>query len=146
VQHGNVQTAVSIGADQVIDYTKEDFTAVRARYDIVVDIAGNRTLAETRRVLVPRGVLVAVGGPNEGHWLRPMSRSARMALQSPLVGQHLVFFLACQNKPGLAVPQKLLEDGRLRPVPDRTYPLSNVAHAIVYLEQGHATGKVAITV
>jgi NADPH:quinone reductase-like Zn-dependent oxidoreductase len=142
----NVEIAVSIGADQVIDYTREDFTQVRGRYDLVVDIAGNRTLAETRRVLVPKGVLVAVGGPNKGHWIGPLGRSVTMALLSPAVSQQMTFFLAHQNKADLAVLRELLEDGKVRPVLDRTYPLSDVAGAIAYLEQGHARGKVAITV
>jgi len=141
----NVEKAVSIGADQVIDYTREDFTQVRGRYDLVVDIAGNRTVAETRRVLVPKGVLVAVGGPNKGRWIGPLGRSVTMALLSPAVSQHMAFFLAHQNKADLAVLRELLEGGKVRPVVDRTYPLNDVAGAIAYLEQGHARGKVAIT-
>jgi NADPH:quinone reductase-like Zn-dependent oxidoreductase len=142
----NVETAVSIGADQVIDYTREDFTQARGRYDLVVDIAGNRTLAQTRQVLVPKGVLVMVGGPDKGHWIGPLGRSVRMALLSPAVSQQMTFFLAHQNKTDLAVLRELLEGGKIRPVLDRTYPLSDVAEAIAYLERGHARGKVAITV
>ena len=142
----NVEIAVSIGADQVIDYTREDFTQVRGRYDLVVDIAGNRTLAETRRVLAPKGVLVAVGGPNKGRWIGPLGRSVKMALLSPAVSQQMTFFLAHQNKTDLAVLRELLEGEKVRPVLDRTYPLSDVAEAIAYLEYGHARGKVAITI
>jgi NADPH:quinone reductase-like Zn-dependent oxidoreductase len=79
----NVEMVASIGADQVIDYTAEDFTQARQQYDLLIDIAGNRTLAETRRVLVPKGVLVGVGGPNKGRWIGPLGRTARMALLSP---------------------------------------------------------------
>lgn len=141
----NVEIAASIGADEVIDYTRDDFTQARQRYDLVVDIAGNRTLAATRRVLAPKGVLVAVGGPNKGRWIGPLGRSVRMAVLSPVVSQRMAFFLAQQNKADLAVLRELLEAGKVRPVLDRIYPLSDVAEAIAYLEQGHARGKVAIT-
>jgi NADPH:quinone reductase-like Zn-dependent oxidoreductase len=142
----NVEMVASIGADRVIDYTREDFTQARRQYDLVVDIAGNRRLAETRRVLVPKGVLVAVGGPNKGRWIGPLGRSVKIALLSPAVSQRLTFFLAHQNKTDLAVLRELLETGKVTPVVDRTYPLSEVAEAIGYLEAGHATGKVAVTV
>jgi NADPH:quinone reductase-like Zn-dependent oxidoreductase len=142
----NTELVASIGADQVIDYTREDFTRAARRYDLLVDIAGNRTLAETRRVLAPKGVLVGVGGPDKGRWIGPLGRSVRMALLSPAVSQRMVFFLARQNKADLAVLRELLEAGKVTPVVDRTYPLSEVAEAIGYLEEGHARGKVAITV
>jgi NADPH:quinone reductase-like Zn-dependent oxidoreductase len=142
----NLEMVASIGADQVIDYTREDFTQARGEYDLLIDIAGNRTLAQTRRVLAPRGVLVAVGGPNKGRWIGPLGRSARMALLSPAVSQRMVGFLAHQNKADLAVLRDLLEAGKLVPVIDRAYPLSQAAEAIGYLEQGHARGKVVITV
>jgi NADPH:quinone reductase-like Zn-dependent oxidoreductase len=142
----NAELVASIGADQVIDYAREDFTRTGRRYDLLVDIAGNRTLAETRRVLAPKGVLVGVGGPNKGRWIGPLGRSVRMALLSPAVSQRMVFFLARQNKTDLAVLRDLLEAGKVTPVVDRTYPLSEVAEAIGYLEEGHARGKVAITV
>ncbi len=142
----NAEMVASIGADQVVDYTREDFTRAGRRYDLLVDIAGNRTLSETRRVLVPKGVLVAVGGPDKGHWIGPLGRTARMALLSPAVSQRMVFFLAHQNKGDLAVLHELLEAGKVTPVIDRTYPLSAAAEAIGYLEEGHARGKVVITV
>jgi len=112
----------------------------------VIDIAGNRTLAETRRVLVPKGVLVAVGGPDRGRWIGPLGRSARMVVLSPAVGQRLVSFLAHQSKADLAVLGELIQAGKVTPVIDRTYPLSEAAEAIGYLEQGHARGKVVITI
>ena len=142
----NVEMVASIGADRVIDYTREDFTRAGRRYDLLIDIAGNRTLAETRRVLAPKGVLVGVGGPNRGRWIGPLGRSARMALVSPAVTQRMVFFLARQNKADLAVLRELLDAGKIIPVIDRAYPLAEVAAAIRYLEEGHARGKVAITV
>ncbi len=142
----NAELVASIGADQVIDYAREDFTRTGRRYDLLVDIAGNRTLADTRRVLAPKGVLVGVGGPNKGRWIGPLGRSVRMALLSPAVSQRMVFFLARQNKTDLAVLRELLEAGKVTPVVDRTYLLSEVAEAIGYLEEGHARGKVTITV
>ena len=142
----NAELAASLGADQVIDYTREDFTQARRRYDLVIDIAGSRPVAETRRVLVPKGVLVAVGGPNKGRWIGPLGRSARMELLSPVVSQRMTSFLAHQNKDDLAVLRELVETGKVTPVIDRTYSLSEAAEAIGYLEAGHARGKVAITV
>ena len=142
----NVEMVASIGADQVIDYTREDFTRAGRRYDLLVDIAGNRSLSETRRVLVPKGTLVAVGGPDKGRWIGPLARTARMAVLSPVVSQRMTFFLARQNKEDLAVLRDLLDAGKVTPVIDRVYPLSDVAEAMRYLETGHARGKIVITV
>jgi NADPH:quinone reductase-like Zn-dependent oxidoreductase len=142
----NVETAAAIGADHVVDYTREDFTQARQRYDLLVDIAGNRTLSETRRVLVPKGVLVMVGGPNKGRLIGPLGRSLRMASLNPVVSQRMVFFLAHLNKDDLTVLRELVESGKVTPVIDRSYPLAETADAMDYLEQGHARGKVVVTV
>ena len=142
----NVGMVASIGADHVVDYTREDFTRAERRYDLLIDIAGNRSLAETRRVLVPKGVLVVVGGPNKGRWIGPFGRTIRMLLQSPAVSQRMVSFLAHQNRDDLAVLRQLLDAGKVTPVIDRTYRLNQVAEAVRYLETGHARGKVVITV
>lgn len=142
----NVEMVASIGADKVVDYTREDFTRAGQRYDVIVDIAGNHTLAECRRVLTPRGVLVGVGGPDKGRWIGPLARPAAMLVLSPLVSQRMVFFLARLNRDDLAVIGNLIEARKITPVIDRTYPLTDVPEAISYLERGHARGKVVITV
>ena len=142
----NVGMVASIGADQVVDYTREDFTRAERRYDLLIDIAGNRSLAETRRVLAPKGALVVVGGPNKGRWIGPFGRTIRMLLQSPAVSQRMVSFLAHQNRDDLAVLRELLDAGKVTPVIDRAYRLNQVAEAVRYLETGHARGKVVITV
>ncbi|HET6212917.1 MAG TPA: NAD(P)-dependent alcohol dehydrogenase [Micromonosporaceae bacterium] len=142
----NVEMVRSIGADQVIDYTKDDFTRTGLRYDLMVDIAGNRTLAENRRVLAPNGILVGVGGPIEGNWIAPLIRPLAMLILSRFVSQKMAPMLAHESRDDLVVLRELLETGRVSPVIDRTYPLSQVPEAMRYLEAGHAQGKVVITV
>jgi NADPH:quinone reductase-like Zn-dependent oxidoreductase len=142
----NEEMVAAIGADHVIDYTRQDFTSDKQKYDLLIDIAGNRTLSQTRRTLVPNGVLVVVGGPDKGRWIGPLGRSARAALLSPAVSQRMVSFLAQQTKDDLAVLRELLETGKVTPVIDRTYPLTDVAEAMRHLEAGHARGKIVITV
>jgi NADPH:quinone reductase-like Zn-dependent oxidoreductase len=136
----------SIGADHVIDYTKEDFTSTGQRYDVLIDIAGGKSVSECRRILTARGVLVGVGGPISGQWIGPLAGPARLLVLSPFVSQRLVPFLAQQSREDLAVLRQLLEEKTVRPVIGRKYPLSEVPEAIRYLEEGHATGKVVITV
>ena len=142
----NVQMVRSIGADHVIDYTKEDYTTTGQRYDLLVDIAGNRTLAECRRVLAPAGALVGVGAPDKGRWLGPAARGMKIVLLSPVVSQRLTVFLAQQRRDDLAFLRDLIEAGKLTPVIDTTYPLSAVAQAMAHLETGHARGKVVISI
>jgi NADPH:quinone reductase-like Zn-dependent oxidoreductase len=142
----NVDVVRSIGAARVIDYTQEDFTRIGRRYDILIDIAGNRSLADCRRVLADHGVLVGVGGPDNGNWIGPLARPIAMLVQSPIMSQSMVFFIARQSKDDLAVMAELLETRKVTPVIDRTYPLKDVPDAIRYLELGHARGKVVVTV
>jgi NADPH:quinone reductase-like Zn-dependent oxidoreductase len=142
----NVELVSSIGADRVVDYTRDDFTRAGQRYDLIIDIAGNRSLSECRRVLTPRGVLVGVGGPATGQLIGPLIRPLKMALVSPFLRQNLVPILARQSRDDLAELRELLADGRVTPVIDRTYPLAEAADAIRYLETGHARGKVVITI
>ncbi len=135
----------SIGADQVIDYTKEDFADGRNRYDVILDIAGNRSLSQLRRALKPRGTLVIVGGEDAGNWLG-IRRQLRAAALSPFVRQKLGFFISKERSQDLEELRKLLEAGAVKPVVDRTFSLDEVPEAIRYLRDGHARGKIVITV
>jgi NADPH:quinone reductase-like Zn-dependent oxidoreductase len=141
----NVGMVRSIGADQVIDYTQEDFTKSGQRYDLILDMIGNHSLSDCRRALTPEGTLVLVGGPDEGRWLRPLTGMLKPVVLSRFVSQNLVMFLARRSKEDLIIMQELLEAGKVTPVIDRSYPLSEVPEAIRYLEEGHAQGKVVIT-
>jgi len=135
----------SIGADHVIDYTREDITRSGQRYDLILDMAGNRSLSHLRRVLTPKGTLVIVGGTG-GRWLMGVGRTLRAAVVSPFVSQSLRPFLAAPTKEDLAVLKELIESGEVTPVIDRTYGLSEVPEAIGYVGERHTRGKVAITV
>jgi NADPH:quinone reductase-like Zn-dependent oxidoreductase len=142
----NVAMVKSIGADHVIDYTKEDFTQGSARYDLIIDNVGNHALSEYRHVLTPNGALVIVGGPSDNLWLGPLTTTAKAYFVAPFVSQKLIFMLAQTNKDDLNVLREMMEAGKLTPVIDRRYPLAETAQAISYLEQGHAKGKVIIAV
>jgi NADPH:quinone reductase-like Zn-dependent oxidoreductase len=135
----------SIGADHVIDYTQEDFTQSGQRYDLIFDLVGNRSLSDCRRALTPTGTLILSSGDG-GRWLGPMGRIIHALVLSPFVGQKLGTFVASENHEDMIVLKDLIESGKVAPVIDRTYPLSQVAEAIRYLEEGHARGKVVITV
>jgi NADPH:quinone reductase-like Zn-dependent oxidoreductase len=142
----NVEMVRSIGANQAIDYTREDFTAGGRRYDLVLDMIGNHSLTECRRALTPEGTLVLVGGPDEGRWIGPLTGPLRAVALSRLVRQKLLPLLTHLNKNDLIVLRGLLEDGKVTPVVDRAYALREVPEAIRYLEEGHARGKVVITI
>jgi NADPH:quinone reductase-like Zn-dependent oxidoreductase len=141
----NVDMVYGIGADLVVDYTRDDFTRTGRRYELIVDTVGSRTTSEIRRVLTPSGVLVAVGGPINGNWIGPLISVAKLAVHSMFVSQSLVSMLARTRRDDLAALAALLESGTVTPVLDRTYPLDEVPEAIRYLEAGHARGKVVIT-
>jgi NADPH:quinone reductase-like Zn-dependent oxidoreductase len=141
----NVATARSLGADRVIDYTQEDFTKGSQRYDLIIDNVGSHSLSEYRRVLTPQGMLVIVGGPSDDPWLGPLSTSIKAALVDPFVSQKLSFFMADLNQTDLGTLGQLAATGKLTPVIDRRYPLSDTAAAIRYVEEGPARGKVVIT-
>jgi NADPH:quinone reductase-like Zn-dependent oxidoreductase len=135
----------AIGADHVIDYTRDDFVEGGQCYDVILDIGGNSSLSHLRRALAPRGTLIIVGGETDGRWLGGTDRQIRALALSPFVGQKLGTFVASENQEDMIVLKNLIESGKVAPVVDRTYPLRDVPEAIRYLEEGHAQGKVVIT-
>ena len=143
---GNVDIARSIGADHVVDYTQEDFTRSDERYDLMLDVAGSRSWSECRRVLNPQATLVIVGGPKTNRLLGPLSHLVKVRLAALRSSQKVVFFIAKFNKPDMVVLQELLESGKVRSVIDRRYELNEVADAFRYIEEGHAEGKIVLTV
>jgi NADPH:quinone reductase-like Zn-dependent oxidoreductase len=136
----------AIGADHVIDYTREDPTAGRHRYDVVIDIGGNRRLAQLRRALAPRGTLVLTGGEDGGRWLGGIGRNLQAQLLSPFVSQRLTAFIARERRADLITVAELAASGAITPAIDRAYPLSQAAGALRYLADGRARGKVVINV
>ncbi len=137
---------LALGADRVVDYTREDFTGGEQRYDVIVDTGGNRRLSELRRALTPAGRLVIVGGETGGRLLGGSERSIRALALSALVKQKLGTFIASENSADLIALRELAEAGKVTPAIDRTYPLSKVAAAIGRMQDGHARGKLVITV
>jgi NADPH:quinone reductase-like Zn-dependent oxidoreductase len=143
----NVDLVRSLGADRVIDYTREDFTKGSELYDLILDCVGNHGMLAYRRVLKPKGtyVLIGGGGPEDGRWIGPMARPVKALMLSPFVSQNFVMILAELNKDDLTILRDLMEAGKVTPFIDRRYTLSEVPAAIRYLEEGHARGKVVIT-
>jgi NADPH:quinone reductase-like Zn-dependent oxidoreductase len=142
----NLGLVRSIGADEVIDYTQADFTKGGQRYDLILDTVGTHSLSDYRRVLTPNGALIIVGSLDKGHWLGPLSGLIDAKLYSPFVSQKMVFVLAELNPKDLDILRDWMQTGKITPVIDRRYALSEVPEAIRYLEQGHARGKVIVTV
>jgi NADPH:quinone reductase-like Zn-dependent oxidoreductase len=143
---GKVDLVRSIGADQVIDYTRQDFTRSGQRYDVVLQLAGTRSPSDCRRALTPTGTLLLSSGESSGRWVGPIGRIVKALLLSPLVRQRLAPFEAKRSRQDLTAVKELIEAGKLTPVIDRTYSLSEVPEAIRYLEEGHARGKIVVTV
>jgi NADPH:quinone reductase-like Zn-dependent oxidoreductase len=142
----NVELVKSLGADHVIDYTHEDFTQGAERYDVIFDTVGNHPLSEYRRVMVPQGVFVIVGGQNTDPWIGPLAVPLKATLVSPFVSQKFQPFLAEINQKEVGVLADMLQSGKVTPVIDRTYPMSDIQSAMRYLLAGHARGKVVIEV
>src|SRR6266568_954200 len=144
----NLDMVRSLGADHVIDYTKEDFTNSDQRYDVILDNVANHSLSECRRVLNPKGkyVLIGGGGVNESRWLGPgLTHAFKAMVLSKFVSQKMGMMLAELNHNDLTLLGELMQSGKVTPVIDRRYKLSEVPEAIRYLEEGHARGKVVIT-
>jgi NADPH:quinone reductase-like Zn-dependent oxidoreductase len=142
----NVERARSLGADRVVDYTREDFTRDEERYDAFLDIAGNRSWRECRRILNPDARLVCVGGPKTGRFVGSFGRRVVDRLASTRTSQKVVLFIAKPDKDDLETLSGLLEAGTVTPVVDRRYELGEVREALSYLAQGHAQGKIVVTV
>lgn len=143
----NVDLVRSIGADHVIDYTREDFTQGGDRYDLMLDVAGSRSWSDCSRVLNEKATVVVVGGPKGNRWIGPLSQALKLRLGSVSDSRRVVApFLARINKDDLGVLKDLLETGTVAPVIDRQYELSEAPDAFRYLGEGHARGKVVITV
>jgi len=136
----------AIGADHIIDYTREDFTDGKRRYDVILDTGGNRRLSQLRRALTTTGTLVIVGGETEGRWLGGFDRQIRAHLMSLVVSQNLGTLTSSENSADLVVLKELIESGKVTPRVDKTYPLGDVPMAIRYMTDGHAGGKVVISV
>ena len=137
----------SLGADAVLDYTKDELAGEGRRYDLILDMGGNRSLSELRPALTPKGTLVLVGGEGGGRWIGgAMGRSLRALVLSPFVSHNLRMVVATTKAADLQILTELIEANKVTPVIDRTYPLSQVPDAIRYLHAGHARGKVVITV
>ena len=141
----NVERARSLGADHVIDYTREDFTQSKERFDVMFDNAGSRSWSECKRVLKPHARVVLVGGQMGSRILGPLGHVLKTKFAAMFGSRKAVFFVAKFNDADMQVLRALLEDGKVTPVVDRRYPLSEVADAFRYLGEGHAQGKVVIS-
>lgn len=142
----NVDMVRSIGADQVIDYTQEDFTRTDERHDLMLDVATSRSLSDCRRALTSQGTYVLIGGGSHSRWVGGLPRYFTTSALSPFVSQTMRAFFATRSQEDLVYMKNLLEAGKVTPIIDRTYPLSQTSQAISYVEEGHARGKVVITV
>ncbi len=141
----SVDMVRSIGADRVIDYTKENLTQTGQLYDAMLDLVGNRPLSDCRRTLTPRGTYVVVGVKDMDRWFG-LGRQIKALSLSPFVRQRMRVFVVRHNKQDLAVLKELVEAGKVTPIIDRRYALSDVSNALRYLGEGHSQGKIVITV
>jgi NADPH:quinone reductase-like Zn-dependent oxidoreductase len=142
----NVEQARSLGADDVIDYTREDFTRNGRRYDVLFDNSGSRSWSACRRVLAPDATVVLVGGPKTSRLLGPLGHFVAMKLGAVRSSQNAIFFVAKPNRPDLDALRDLIEAGTIAPVIERRYELRDVADALRYIGEGHARGKLVVTV
>ena len=136
----------SIGADHVIDYTREDFTQSGRRYDFILDNVASHPLSHVKRALTPTGTLQPSGVPSGGRWIGPLGHAVKAMVVSLFVRQILRPFVSLPKNEDLVVLKELIEAGKVTPVIDRTYPLSETPEAVGYVGEGHARAKVVITV
>jgi NADPH:quinone reductase-like Zn-dependent oxidoreductase len=141
-----VELVRSVGADEVVDYTKEDVTDGTRQWDVIVDTGGRRSLSQLRRALTPTGTLVIVGGEGGGRWMGGFLRNLRAPLVSRLVGQRLRMLVSKERQEDLQALRELIEAGKLTPRIGRSYPLGEAAEAMRALEAGNTRGKIVITV
>lgn len=144
----NVEMVRSLGADEVIDYTKEDFANSGKQWDVILDNVPNHSLADCRRVLTPKGkyIMIGGGGPDDGRWIGPFARVIKIMLLKPFISQEMGMMISEPSKEDQTFLADLMRAGKVKPVIDKTYPLHQLPDAIRYLEEGHARGKVAIIV
>jgi NADPH:quinone reductase-like Zn-dependent oxidoreductase len=142
----NIELVRLLGADHVIDYTKDDYTEMSGRYDLILDNVGNHSVLDTQRALAPNGMLVLVSGPKEGAWLGPMSRVVELLVVSLFASHEMKFFIAQLNPADLEVLAELVGAGKVTPAIDRQYSFDEVAAATAYLGAGHARAKVVVTI
>jgi NADPH:quinone reductase-like Zn-dependent oxidoreductase len=144
----NVDLVKSLGADRVIDYTKEDFAKGAEHYDVILDNVPNHSLSECRRILTANGkyVMIGGGGPNDNPWVGPFGRVIHALILSPFINQKMAMMMADANHDDLTLLADMMQSGKIKPVIDRTYKLAEVPEALRYVEEGHARGKVVITV
>ncbi|HNB53506.1 MAG TPA: zinc-binding dehydrogenase, partial [Anaerolineales bacterium] len=142
----NVELVRSLGADHVIDYTREDFTRNGQRYDLVLDNAGSRTWAEYKRVLTPNAMFIIVGAPKTKGPIGPLGQILKIRLGSLRATQHVTFFIAQFNRGDMGVLRELIEAGKVTPFVERTYSLRETTQAMHYQGTGHARGKIVISI
>jgi NADPH:quinone reductase-like Zn-dependent oxidoreductase len=142
----NVEQARSLGADHVIDYTKEDFAGYGIRYDVIFDNAGSHSLRDLRRSLTPKGILVPNHGNLQSRWLASIPRLISALAMSVFVSQSVGIFVGSEKREHLMAMTELIESGKVRPVIEKTYDLAEAPAALGYIGEGHARGKVAISV
>ena len=142
----NVELVRSIGAAHVVDYTTEDFTSGRTHYDVILDNVSSLPLTRLRQALTRKGTLVLNGGGSPGHVFGPVAGLLRAVVANAFVSQRLRPLPSRQNREELLAVTGLIQDGKLTPVLDRTYPLAHAAEGLRTVEQGHTRGKIVLTV
>ena len=142
----HVEQAGKLGADEVIDYTRDDFTRSGRRYDVLFDVAGNRSWRACTRALTAHGTIVLVGGPKKNPLLGPLGHIVRLKIASLLGSRRAAFFIAKFNRPDMDVLRELVESGHVRPVIERRYDFGDVPEALRYMGEGHVRSKLVVTI